>query len=200
MHIGRETSLSKTKCIFSPPQLFQQAQRRNAAAGLIQCVPHHASTSTHPHQLIKQPAPSSNSPKDFPVGCRIVVASSHPAHANKGGTVCRLTQKYVMFSPDNTPTDIICILPKSLATYHPKGQQRINSADNDDKHDPGQTKCKHAIYDKLDETQNFPVAVGFVSFTRTYLGSLISCNLPDNDDITSLLAAANASMSKLKEV
>ena len=58
------------------------------------------------------------------------------------------------------------------------------------------------MYDKLDETQNFPVANGFVSFTRTfrYLGSLISYNLRDDDNITSRLAAANASMGRLKEV
>ena len=58
------------------------------------------------------------------------------------------------------------------------------------------------MYDKLDETQNFPVADGFVSFTRTfrYLGSLISYNLRDDDDITSRLAAANASMGRLTEV
>ena len=55
------------------------------------------------------------------------------------------------------------------------------------------------MYDKLDETQNFPVADGFASFTRTfrYLGSLISYNLHDDDDIISRLAAANASMGRL---
>jgi hypothetical protein len=92
-----------------------------------------------------------------------------------------------MISPDDTPTGIIRILPKSLAAYHPNGRQKINSADDDDEHDPGQTECKHAMYDKLDKTQNFPVADGFVSFTRTfrYLGSLISYNLHYNDDITS---------------
>ena len=60
----------------------------------------------------------------------------------------------------------------------------------------------NAMYDKLDETQNFPVADGFVSFTRIfrYLGLLISYNLRDDDDITSQLAAANASMARLKEV
>jgi hypothetical protein len=58
------------------------------------------------------------------------------------------------------------------------------------------------MYDKLDETQNFPVTDGFVSFTRTfrYLGSLISYNLRDDDNITSRLAAANTSMGRLKEV
>ena len=58
------------------------------------------------------------------------------------------------------------------------------------------------MYDKLNETQNFPVTDGFVSFTRTfrYLGSLISYNLRDDDNITSRLAAANTSMGRLKEV
>ena len=105
-----------------------------------------------------------------------------------------------MFQPDDSPTDIICILPKSLAAYHPDGRRRINSTDDDDEHDPGQTKREHAMYDKLDETQDVPVADGFVSFTRTfqYLGSLICYNLRDVEDITARLAAANASMGRLK--
>ncbi len=104
-----------------PPQFFQHVQRRDAAAGLIQRAFRRAYTSTRPHQLIKQPAPSSNSPTDFPIGYRVVVASSHHTHASKGGTVRKLTKKFVMFSPDDTPTDIIRILPKSLAAYHPNG-------------------------------------------------------------------------------
>jgi hypothetical protein len=203
MHIGQGASPSKTECVFfPPPPFFQHMQCRDAAAGLIQRAFRHAYTSTHPHQLIKHPAPSSNSPTDFPIGCRVVVASSHPTHASKGGTVCKLTKKFVMLSPDDTPTDIIRILPKSLAAYHPNGQRRINSVDDNDKHDPGQTERKHAMYDKLNKTQTFPIADGFVSFTRTfwYLGSLISYNLQDDDDITSRLAAATASMGRLKEV
>ena len=43
----------------------------------------------------------------------------------------------------------------------------INSSDGDEEHDPGQTERKHDMYDRLDETKNFPVADGFVSFTRT---------------------------------
>jgi len=107
-----------------------------------------------------------------------------------------------MISPDDTPTAVICILPKSLAAYHPNGRRRIDSVDDDDAHDPVQTEHEHAMYGKLDETQNFPVTDGFVSFTRTfqYLGSLISYNLRDDDDITSRLAAANASMGKLNEI
>jgi hypothetical protein len=58
------------------------------------------------------------------------------------------------------------------------------------------------MYDQLDETKNFPVADGFVSFTRTfkYLGSHISYNLRDDDNITAKIAAANASMGALKEL
>jgi hypothetical protein len=107
-----------------------------------------------------------------------------------------------MIHLDDSPNDIIRILPKSLAAYHPNGQRLINSADDDDEHDPRQTERKHAMYDKLNETQNFPVADRFVSFTRTfrYLGSLICYNLRNDEDITAQLAAANASMGRLKEV
>ncbi len=73
-----------------------------------------------------------------------------------------------MFQPEDSPTDIIRILPKSLAAYHPNGRRRINSADDNDEHDPGQTEREHAMYDKLDKTQDFPVADGFVSFTWTF--------------------------------
>jgi hypothetical protein len=73
-----------------------------------------------------------------------------------------------MFSSDNSPTDIIRILPKSLAAHHPDGRRKINSADDGDKHDPGQTEREHAMYDRLNETRDFPIADGFVSFTRTF--------------------------------
>ena len=78
----------------------------------------------------------------------------------------------------------------------------INSADDDKEQIPGQTEREHKMYDRLDETQNFPVADGFVSFTRTfkYLGSLISYNLRDDDDITARLAAANAAMGRMNKV
>jgi hypothetical protein len=78
----------------------------------------------------------------------------------------------------------------------------INSSDGDEEHDPGQTEREHDMYNQLDETKNFSVADGFVSFTRTfkYLGSLISYNLRDDDDITARIAAANASMGALKEL
>ncbi len=57
-------------------------------------------------------------------------------------------------------------------------------------------------YDNLDKTANFPVADGFVSFTRTfrYLGSLINYSLHDNDNITTRIASATAAMGALKEI
>jgi hypothetical protein len=203
MHIGRGTSPSKTECVFFPsPQFFQHKQCRDTAAILIQRNYRRTHMDTHPHPPLDQLTSRPTSPEDFPIGCRVMVTSSHPTHADKGGTVCKLTKKFVIFNPDDSPTKSIRILPKSLATHQPNRQQRINPAGNEDDHDPGQTEREHAMYDKLDETQDFPVADGVVSFTRTfrYLGSLISYNLRDNDDITSRLAAANASMGALKEV
>jgi hypothetical protein len=99
-----------------------------------------------------------------------------------------------MFTPDKHPTNIIRILPKSLTAYHPDGGCMINSFNDDEEHDPGQTEREHEMYDRLDETKDFPVADGFVSFTRMvrYLGSLISYNLRDDNDITARIAAANA--------
>ena len=92
-----------------------------------------------------------------------------------------------MFSSDDSPTDIIRILPKSLAAYLPNERQKINSAEGNDEHNPGQTEREHATYDQLNETQDFPIANSFVGFTRTfqYLGSLISYNLRYDDNITS---------------
>ena len=119
-------------------------------------------------QIIEQPAQSSTCPTDFHIGCRVTVTSSHPVHTGKAGTVCRHTKKYVMFTPNEHPTDIIRILPKSLAAYHPDGRRMINSSDGNEEHDPGQTEREHDMYDQLDETKNFSVADGFVSFTRTF--------------------------------
>jgi hypothetical protein len=104
-----------------------------------------------------------------------------------------------MFKPKEHSFDVIRILPKSLAAYHPDGRRKINSSDE---HNPGQTEHEHEMYDRLDKTQTFQVADGFVSFmwTLQYLGLLISYNLRDVNDITARIAAANASMGALKEV
>ncbi len=48
------------------------------------------------------------------------------------------------------------------------------------------TECKGAIYDKLDEMKEIAVKDCYVTFTQSfrYLGSLISYNLHDDEDIT----------------
>jgi len=201
MHIGKGTSMSKTECIFfPPPQFFNHSQQHATATTTIQRAFQRANKNAT--QIIEQPTQRSKCPTDFHIGCRVTVTSLHPAHAGKAGTVCRHTKKYVMFTPDKQPTNIIHTLPESLAAYHPNGQRMINSFDDDVEHDPGQTERKHDMYDRLDKTKNFPVADGFVSFMRTfkYLGSHISYNLRDDDDITAKIAAVNASMSALKEL
>ncbi len=72
--------------------------------------------------------------------------------------------------------------------------------DNDD--DKKKMEHKGRIYDKLDETKDIDVEDGNVTFMRSfrYLGSLISYNLRNNENITAQVAAATASMGALKEV
>jgi hypothetical protein len=73
-----------------------------------------------------------------------------------------------MFKTDEHSPNVIRILPKSLAAYHPYEQREIDSSDDDEEHNPGQTERKHKMYDRLDETQPFAVANGLVSFTQTF--------------------------------
>ncbi len=72
-----------------------------------------------------------------------------------------------------------------------------DDGDNEEKAD-----CKGAIYDKLDETKGISVDKGYVTFTQSfkYLGSLISYNLCNDEDVTAQVAAATASMGALTEV
>ncbi len=73
---------------------------------------------------------------------------------------------------------------------------------DDDEDNEDQTEREGAIYDKLDETRDIDVEDSYVTFTRLfrYLGSMISLNLHDDEDITAQVAAATASMGALKEV
>jgi hypothetical protein len=66
---------------------------------------------------------------------------------------------------------------------------------------PGQRERDNIAYDKLAETAKFPVANGFVSFTRRfrYLGTPINYSLCNDDDITARILLATASMGALKE-
>ncbi len=62
--------------------------------------------------------------------------------------------------------------------------------------------CEDIKYDSLPETAAITVANGHVTFCRKvkYLGSRISYNLRDDDDINARLATASQSMGALKEV
>jgi hypothetical protein len=72
----------------------------------------------------------------------------------------------------------------------------------DDEDNEDRSEREGATYDKLDETKNIDVEDGYVTFMQSfrYLGSMISYNLCDNEDITAQVAAAIASMVALKEV
>jgi hypothetical protein len=146
MHIGQGTSQSKTECVFFPlPQFFQHLQCYAGATSTIQQGSHHVQTSNHTTQITEQPEPSLTCPTDFPIECCVIVTLSHPTHAGKGGIVCRHTHKYVMFKTDKHSPEVIRILPKSLAAYHPNEQHKIDSSDDDKEHNPGQTESKQNV-------------------------------------------------------
>jgi hypothetical protein len=64
------------------------------------------------------------------------------------------------------------------------------------------TTREDAMYDTLPETEAINVADGCVTFCRTfkYLGSRITYNLRDDNDIDARLSAASRSMGALKEI
>jgi hypothetical protein len=78
----------------------------------------------------------------------------------------------------------------------------MSTTNNNHTQRPEQTECNNMTYDNLDKTANFPVTVGFVSFTHTflYLGSLINYSLCDDNVITARIASATAAMGALKEI
>ncbi len=74
--------------------------------------------------------------------------------------------------------------------------------ENDNEQNNEQREDEAKAYDELDETKDIEVGDGHVTFSRsfTYLGSTISYNLHDDDDVTACIAAAKASMGALKDV
>ena len=148
MQIGRGTSMSKPECIFLPPPPVLPTLTatccscHNNPMGLL---PH---TCQQPHNTESRTTCTKlNCPTDFPIGYHVTVASSHPMHAGKGGTVCQHTKKYAMFTPNKHSSNVIRILLKSLAAYHPDQQHMINSSGNDKEHNPGQMEHEHQMYD-----------------------------------------------------
>jgi hypothetical protein len=213
MHIGWGTWASKTECVFFPPPQFfyfyhSHSQEHEAAIMTIQrafcfwCT--HAGCSS---TIAAQPALRWNCPPDFPIGCHVTVALSHYMHTGRDETICLHNWKGVIFKPDEHSPDIICIPTKSLAAYHP----------NKSKHDQliwqwwitqsradGIWSPNLQSIDQLDKTKNFPVADGFVGFTRMFwylgFGSLISYNLREDDNITARIVATNTSRDAQKVV
>jgi hypothetical protein len=216
MHIGRGALESKTECVFfPPPQFFQRLEKTNVAACTIQRAFRRAQRAHAVACIVAQHAPRDQVPTipvlslspstaSFPIGCRVIVASSHPQHANAYGAVIRHTTKFVIFAPENCSRESIRILPKRDEA---RTQDRIaisDGAEEDQTRTQGQRERDNISYDALPETANFPVYDGDVSFTRTfrYIGSLINYNysLCDDDDITARIASATAAMGALKEV
>ena len=149
-----------------------------------------------------------NNPTDFPIGSRINVIN-HLKYGGKHGIVrghsnmtkaIRILPKFLQPRTNFTQTYI----PLCNCTHAHRQLSMPKVMKNKKSEEPNDDNIKrdHYIYDKLDETQDFKVADGIVSFTRKfrYLGSLISYNLRDDEDIKARIAAANASMGALKEI
>jgi hypothetical protein len=84
----------------------------------------------------------------------------------------------------------------------PNAESLLVPNDDDDELDGEQRENEGELCNNLDETKDILVADGYVTFTRSfkYLGSLISFNLRNDDDVAARIAAANASMGALKEI
>jgi len=125
------------------------------------------------------------------------------------------TAKFVEFAPNNCPPKTICILPKSLTIMppplwplplHPAPTRQPGNASHFlpptmimHRHREKENKTT-LQYDNLTEKAKFPVANGFVSFTRMfcYLCSLINYSLRNYIDITAKIASATTAMGALK--
>ena len=81
-------------------------------------------------------------------------------------------------------------------TDEPQSSHLDVAMPEDDEDDEERTERKGAMYDKLDGAIDIDVEVGYVKFTQLfrYLGSMISYNLCDNEDIIAQVATATASM------
>jgi hypothetical protein len=90
---------------------------------------------------------------------------------------------------------------RSITQPDPNAESLLVPNDDDDKPDDEQRENEGKLYDNLDETKDILVADGYVTFTCSfYLGSLISFNLRDDNNVSARIAAANASMGALKEI
>ena len=231
IHIGCGALESKTECVFPPPpQFFQRLEKTNVVACTIQQASRRAQRAHTVACIVAQHTPQDQVPTipvlslspstaSFPIGCRVIVASSHPQHVNTYGAVIRHIAKFVIFAPENCsrgesirilPT--LLILVPSLATPSPPSRQDeartqdhiafSDGAEEDQTCTQGQREQDNISFDALPETANFSFHDGYISITCTfrYLGSLIKYSLRNDDDITARIASAMAAMGALKEV
>ena len=107
----------------------------------------------------------------FSIGCCVIIALSHPQHANTYGVVIQHTAKFVIFASENCSQESIRVLPKSLilapptATPSPpprrdeaRTQDRIaflDGAEEDQTRTQGQRERDNISYDALPKTANF---------------------------------------------
>jgi hypothetical protein len=191
MQIGRGASESKTEYLFFPPlQFFQRLEKTNAAACTIQqafrrpqqahavacIVAQHTPQDQVPTIPVLSLSPSTAS---FPIGCSVIVASSHPQHVNTYGSVIRHPAKFVIFAPENCsqgesirilPTSLILAPPLSTPSPPPRRdeartQDRIaisDGAEEDQTRTQGQRELDNISFDALPKTANFPVHDGYV--------------------------------------
>ena len=100
---ARGITINNRMCLLPPPPVLSactmpQYRCYTDPTCLPPCTHQHPPPPTHQTTCTKLWTSST----DFPIGCRVVVASSHPTHAGKGGTVCK---KFVTFSSDDSPTN-----------------------------------------------------------------------------------------------
>ncbi len=91
---------------------------------------------------------------------------------------------------------------RSMMQPDPNAESLLVPKDDDDKPDDEQRENEGKLYHNLDETKDILVADGYITFTHSfkYLGSFISFNLRNDNNVAARIAAANASMGALKEI
>ncbi len=107
----------------------------------------------------------------------------------------------VLIDGVNEPWLIYQDPPLNLDTPHNATTSLCCSKQESREFESAGTAREDAKYDALAETDKIYIADGYITFCQNeYLGSRISYNLQDDDDIKAQLAAVNQSMGALKEV